>query len=153
MDYGKAHAEADKALNDSSYKMGGLSPLLSEIANPNKARLIFYDGFLLLNNNAFNLRNITTIKLEEVFADINYGVKSKHVHVGYDIVFEFEKNHISHYKHYRLSPEVIDKLTKYLHSSSSQYQIDVEQITLEPLQQLKAVANYEFTTLMNTIQR
>lgn len=156
MDYGEVHAKADQALNDSSYKMGGLSPLLNEIAKPNKARLIFYDGLLLAEGKAFNLRNISVIKVNEICESIKYGKYLSgliNIQIGFDIVFEFEKNNTYTYKSFRLSEAVMQELKTYLNGVNTAYPINTESIILHPLKQLKAITNYEMEILFNTIQR
>lgn len=156
MDYGEAHAEADKALNDSSYKMGGLSPLLSEITNPTKTRLILYDGFLLAEGKAFNLKNISVIKVDEICESIKYGKYLSglmNIQIGFDIVFEFEKNNTYIYKSFRLGEAIMQEIKTYLNGVSTAYPIDIESIISHPLKQIKAITSYEMEMLFNTIQR
>lgn len=156
MDWEKAHAEADKALNDSSYKMGGISPLLNEIANPNKSRIILYDGFLLAEGKAFNLRNISVIKGNEICESIKYGKYLSgliNVQIGLDIVFEFEKNNTYTYKSFRLSEAIMQEIKTYLNGVNTAYPINIDSVISEPLKQLKEIANYEMEMLFNTIQK
>jgi hypothetical protein len=154
MEAEKVHSEADQAvLDENRHKMIGIAPLLEEMARPKKTRLIFYDGFLLLENNAINLRNVSIVKIKNIMRILHYGTRQVEIHTGYKIIFEFEKENTFTYKEYELSFAVLNNIKEYLHGCSAEYPIDTEQFLKEPRKQLKAVVNYEMEMLFNTINR
>lgn len=157
MDWEKAHAEADEVLNENRHKIIGLAPLFKEMTEPKKARIVLYDGFLLLEDRAINLANIREIviaPITELFAVSKY-VKNEwtNVQIGYQILIVYKENVHIVYREYKLSEAYTQELTDYFKGVSEQYPINVEPITGNALKHLKAVVDYEFQILFNTIQR
>lgn len=152
------HAEADEALNENKHKMIGLAPFLKEIAEPKKARIVYYDGFLLLGDRAINLSNVREIVIAPITEPFQTHTHKtmyelKHVHVGYQILIVYKENVHIVYREYKLSEAYTQELTDYFKGASPRYPIDTKPIIGEAMKQLKAVVDYEFQTLFNTIQK
>ena len=164
MGWEKAHAEADKALNDSSYKMSGLAPYLDEatiqrIAKgeatiPTRARIVLYDGFLLVEGRGINLSHVREILIAPITAPFDMpGGKWTTVQIGYEILIVYKVDEYNVYRQYKLSEAYIQELNQYFRGVSDKYPINTEPIIGKALKDLKAVVEYEFQTIFNTIQR